>query len=141
MTKTTAELDTKQEEAPSKNGWQSFDDDATLLKHILSKESAEELIEVPEWNVKLLCKTLDARGRMAVEAKAYDKATKTTDYRRAFDLVVIYGCFNPISGKRFFEEKHAAFLQANGGPTVRLAAPILRLSRMLADDAENAKKN
>jgi len=140
----TAELDTAQEKG-SPNGhddtWQSFDDDDALLQHIISSEPSEELVDVAEWNVKLLCRTLDAAGRIAVEAKSYDKETKTTDYRRAFDTVVIHGCYNPQTAKPFFKEKHSSFLLAHGGPTVRLAMTILRISRMLPEDANRAKKN
>ncbi len=140
----TTELDTKQD-AVSPNGhdstWLSFDDNAAMLKHILSKELGEEIVDVPEWGVRILCKTLDAQGRIAVEAKAYDKDTKTTDYRRALDLVVVYGCHNPKTDLRCFKEEHAPFLMKNGGPTSRLALTVLRLSQMLAADAANAKKN
>ena len=140
----TAELDTTQE-TPAPNGhdekWLSFDDNASLLKHIISKEPTEEIVPVPEWNVKILCKMLDARGRLAVETKAWDKDTKTSDYRRALDLAVVYGCYNPKTGERCFKEEHAPFLLKHGGPTARLAMTVLRLSQMFAADVEDAKKN
>lgn len=141
----TTELDTKQEETPSPNGhdetWKTFDSDDALLQHILSSAPSDELVDIPEWGVQLLCKGLDVQGRLAVEAKAWDKKEKTTDYRRAFDVAVIHGCYNPQTRKPFFKEEHSAFLLANGGPTARLAMVILRLSRILPGDAENAKKN
>lgn len=140
----TTELDTKQE-TPGANGhddtWLTFDDNAALLRHVLSKEPTEELVDVPEWGVRILCKMLDARGRLAVEQKAWDNSTKTSDYRRALDLAVVYGCYNPKTDKLCFKEEHAPFLLKHGGPTARLAMTVLRLSQMFATDVENAKKN
>lgn len=140
----TAELDTKQE-APSPNGhdeaWQTFDDDNALWQHISAKEAPEEVVEVREWNVKILCKMLDAEGRVRVEGKAWDKNLKNSDYRRALDLLVVYGCYNPTTGKRCFKEEHSAELLKRGGPTALLASTVLRLSGMLSSDMEQAKKN
>jgi hypothetical protein len=144
MTETTAELNTTQETA-APNGhdetWQTFDDDNALWQHIAAKEAPQEVVEIAEWNVKILCKMLDADGRVRVEGKAYDKKLKNTDYRRALDLLVIYGCYNPTTGKRCFKEDHGSELLKHGGPTAILATTVLRLSGMLAADVEHAKKN
>jgi hypothetical protein len=62
----TAELDTKQEAAPSQNGhdeaWKSFDTDDALLQHIIAKEPAEELVEVPEWECQSLVQSALCRS-------------------------------------------------------------------------------
>lgn len=140
----TAELDTKQESV-SPNGhdatWQSFEDDQAFLAHILSKKPAEELVEVPEWDVKILCRALNAEHRLKVQMAAYDTKTKLSDYRKHFPLVTMGGAVNPVTGKLAFTEAHRDFLEQHGGVVERLAVTILRLSRMLADDAERAKKN
>lgn len=157
----TAALNTKQEEA-SPNGhdtsWQSFDDDGAFLQHIISKAPAEQLEEVPEWGVKVLCKALHADGRIAVSMAAYDETDKTTDWRRpgVFPLVVFHGCYNPITGNPVFAKKQKgetaqarkqreagiiAAISAHGGPVERLGIIILRLSGMLSSDVERAKKN
>lgn len=139
------ELDTTKE-TPSSNGhdatWQSFDDDNGLLQHILSKKPAEELVEVPEWGAKVLCRSLYANERIEVDTLAYNKETKTTNYSKVSHLVVLYGCRNPITGNRIFREEHKQALETqDGGAIARLAITILRLSRMLNTDAGNAKKN
>lgn len=141
----TEALDTTQEEAPSPNGhddtWQTFDDNTALWQHITAEKPPEELVEVVEWKVKILCKMLDAEGRVRVEGKAYDKKMKNIDYRRALDLLVIYGCYNPTTGKRCFKEEHSAELLKHGGPTALLAMTVLCLSGMVSNDVEHAKKN
>lgn len=142
----TAELDTKQEEAPSLNGhdnhFLSFESDDAFLQHILSKKPAEELVEVPEWNVKVLCKALYAEARIEVQSKAFDAKTGLTNYAPYAHLVALYGSYNPTTGKQAFSKEHEAMLKdpKHGGAVVRLAFTILRLSGMLFNDVEAAKK-
>src|SRR6266480_744961 len=141
----TTELDATQEQA-SANGhdaYQDFDSDLDFLNHILAKKPAEELTEVPEWNVKILCKALDAEARIAVQMQAYNAETKITDYRPFFPEVVIGGCYNPKTGNKVFSEKHLIALRRkqDGMAIERLAVVILRLSRMLFNHPEDAKKN
>lgn len=141
----TIELDTTKE-APAPNGhdasWQTFDDDNALLAHILSKKPAEELVEVPEWNAKVLCRALYASERIEIDALAYNKETKMTNYSKVSHLVVLYGCRNPATGNRIFRDEHKqALATQDGGAIARLAITILRLSHMLSSDTESAKKN
>src|SRR5579875_1651042 len=69
----------------------TFDDDQALLAHILGITPAEELVDVPEWNVQILCRALSAEDRMAVQIASYDEKTKRSDYRKseALPLIVI----------------------------------------------------
>jgi hypothetical protein len=141
----TTELDTTQE-TPSHNGhhdWQTFDDDQAFLQHILSKKPPEKLVEVPEWNAKILCRALNAEVRLDVQMTAYDEKSKRTDFRKAFHLIVLNGVYNPTTGNRIFSEAHknALMREQDGGAVEMLALTILRLSRMLPDDSEIAKKN
>ena len=147
MTETTVELDTTQEEAPSQNGhdekWQTFASDEAFLQHILSKEPAEEEVEVPEWGVKVLCKALSAEARIEVQSLSFDAKTGRTNYAPYTHLITLYGSYNPTTGKRAFSKEHEAMLKdpKHGGAVVRLAFTILRLSGMLFNDVEQAKKN
>lgn len=142
----TAELDTTKEEAPSVNGhsdtYLELDDDA-LLVHILAQKPAEELVAIPEWNVKILCRALNAKSRVEVQMTAYDEAAKKTDYRRAIFEVIMAGSYNPKTGHKAFTEKHrAAIMQAQDGrPAEKLFMTIMRLSGMFASDTEKTKKN
>lgn len=137
----------KEDVASTANGhdeeWLTFEDDAAFLQHIVSQKPAEKIVPIPEWKTEVLCKTLNAESRIEVQVLAYDAETKMTDYRKAFHLVVIGGCYNPTTGKQTFAEKHKNLLmrQMDGGPIELLALTILRLSKMLPDDTKNAKKN
>lgn len=138
--------ETIEQVAPS-NGhdatFQTFDDDQAFLAHVLAKKPPERIVEVPEWDVKILCRALTAEARINAQIQAYDEKSKRTDFRRVFPLIVIGGCYNPTTGHRIFTENHKDILMRHqdGGIIERLAFAILRLSRMLADDAESAKKN
>lgn len=142
----TPELDTTQE-TPSPNGhddtWQSFASDDALLQHILSKKPAEELVEIPEWGVKILCKSLDAERRIEVEALAWDTGTRRANYGKVSHLIALYGSYNPQTGNRVFTDVHKDMLKqpTHGSSVVRLALTILRLSGMFAGDVKQAKKN
>lgn len=138
----TTELDTTQE-APSANGhdWKTFNDDAALLHYILEQEPLEEIVPIAEWKTNILCRELDADARVEIEAAAWDKVKKVTDYRRVFPLIAAKGSYNPTTGNPFFKDEHAKALKRRGGPCVLLAMTILRLSGMLAGDSERAKKN
>lgn len=142
----TAELDTTQE-AASPNGhddkWQTFTDDQALLAYILAKKPAEEVIEIPEWGVRVLCRGMNAETRIKIQVAAFDEKSKRTDYRNVFAQIIMAGCFNPTTQHKIFTESHRDLLmrQVDGGAIERLALAILRLSGMLATDAERARKN
>lgn len=142
----TTELDTKTETV-SANGhddtWKVFDDDQAFLSHILSRKPAEELVDVPEWEVKILCRALNAEKRIEAQIAAYDEKTKRVDYRSVFHLIVMAGCFNPTTGRKVFTSSHrdALMREQDGGVIERLGLTILRLSGMLLGDSERAKKN
>lgn len=142
----TAELDTTQE-VPSANGhdasFLTFDDDQALLTHILGKKPAEKLVDVPEWEVQVLCRALPTEPRIAVQIAASDDETKRYDYRKVFYLVALYGCYNPKTGNRIFKDSHINALkrEQDGGAIERLAITILQLSHMVGGEQEQIKKN
>lgn len=140
-------LDTTQEEKPSPNGktdeqWLELDDFA-FIKQIDSVEPVEELVEVPEWKMKVLCKALAAPERFAIHGKAYDPETKITDYKKALFEVLLAGCFNPTTGHKAFRESHRQMLMRpqHGAAVERLYLTIMRISRMFVSQQESAKKN
>lgn len=148
MAETTAELDATQEEQPSPNGkteeqWLELDDFA-FIQQISAVEPVEELVEVPEWRMKVLCKALPASDRFAIHGLAYNAETKITDYKRVMFEVLLSGCFNPHTGHKAFRESHKAMLMhdpRHGAPVERLYLTIMRISRMFVSQQDSAKKN
>jgi hypothetical protein len=137
----TTELDTKQE-APTPNG--HGESDEAFLQHIISKEPAEETVDVPEWGKKVLCKALYAEARIKLQGLAYNPQTERVNYAPYVHLVTLYGSYNPSTGNRAFSDAHEKMLQdpRHAGAVVYLASVILRLSGMVqGNDVERAKKN
>jgi hypothetical protein len=144
------ELDTTKEEA-SPNGhnkWQTYDDDQALLNHIFSKKPAEKLISVPEWEIEVLCRALNSKDRITIQKASYNETTKFTNYRDAFVLIVMAGCYNPTTGHKIFTASHRAMLEENpdGAIVEELAMQILHLSKLLfptsgQSQTEQTRKN
>lgn len=152
----TVELDTTQETPADHDDFLTFDNDSAFFEHISSQKPAEKIVDVPEWRVRVLCKALNAEHRIDVETRAYNPETKTTNYFAHSHLVLMYGCYNPTTGNPVFyslkddekalKQKEATLKttlmrKQDGAAIERLAITILRLSRMIASDMENAKKN
>jgi hypothetical protein len=66
----TAELDTKKEAPPDLNGHGESDEE--FLQHITSKEPAEELLDVPEWDKQVLCKALYPGSRIQSRDRTHE---------------------------------------------------------------------
>ncbi len=141
----TAEVAIQQEEQPSTNGhdttWQEFDSNTALLRHIFSAEIPEKIVELPRWNVKILCRSLDSPTLIRVQMACYDEEKKTTDYRKDLISVVIEGCYNPVNKNKVFTESHRANLKRYGVEVNLLASTILSLSGVLPSEKENTRKN
>ena len=141
----TAELDAAEVavSSPAANDYLEFDDDQAFLTHIVSQRPPEEVVVIPEWNIKILCKALNAKSRLEAQIAAYDEQSKKTDYRRAIYEVIMAGCFNPKTGHKAFRESHRAVIMQDqdGRAAEKLFMTIMRLSGMFASDAEKTKKN
>ena len=141
----TEELDITKEEL-SKNGhsdFVEFDDDLAFVQHIISQKPAEKVVDVPEWNIRVLCRALGAEARLEIEAEAYDRETNTYDFKPVFYQIVMGGCCNPKTGKPAFKKEHRTALmrEQDGRPVGILATEILTLSKMINPAIEIAKKN
>lgn len=148
MAETTTELDTTKEEQPGANGhseeWLEFDDELTLFNHLSTQKPVEELVEVPEWRMRVLCKALNATDRFAIHAIAYNAETRITDYKKAMFEVLLAGCYNPKTGHKAFRESHRNMLMKepqHGAAVERLYMTIMRISKMFVSQQETARKN
>lgn len=144
----TTELDTTKEEA-SVNGhdseWLEFDDDNALLKYINDQKPAEQIVPIPEWKIKILCRELDPKSRIKIQLMAWDAETKLTDFRKpeVFVQIVLTGCYNPRTGRHFFTDSQRKSLtneEKYGRVVELLALTVLRISAMIGGES-SIKKN
>jgi len=84
----------------------SFENDEDFVNHIISNKPAELLVDVPMWNVQILCRALGANARFDLQMVAINLETSTYDYRPHFYKIVMEGCYNPRTGHKVFSERH-----------------------------------
>lgn len=122
-----------------KNTFQSFDSDDAFIGHLLSQKPPEELVEVPEWQVTVLCKSLDAATHYAIQQKALDEKSRKYDYSKVLYEFLMAGCYNPVTGGKIFSESQRAKVMRHSAAVQRLAGTVLRLSSGVQQDS--IKKN
>ena len=118
-------------------------DDYSLYQAILNKKPPEQLVDLPEWGVQILCKALPAAHRVRIQLAALDQVTQIIDYSKHFYEVVCHGCYNPETGSPVFKpEQEKLFMESgdiNGTPIESLALTVLRLSKLIknGEDTKN----
>jgi hypothetical protein len=118
-------------------------DDYSLYQAILNKKPPEQVVDVPEWGVQILCKALPAARRVSLQLKCLNQETNKIDYFQHFYEVVCHGCRNPETGNLIFKpEQESLYMESgdiDGTPIERLALKVLRLSKLIdGDDTKNA---
>ena len=118
-------------------------DDYSLYQAILNKKPPEQLLDIPEWGVQILCKALPAAHRVRLQIVALDKATQTINYSKHFYEIVCHGCRNPETGQPIFKPEQESLFMESGDidsvPIEKLALTVLRLSRLISgEDVKNA---
>lgn len=135
----TEDIDLRQEEQK----FPEFEDDDEFVNHIISNKPAELLVNVPMWNVQVLCRALGADARFNLQLASINIEKGTYDYRPHFYMIVMEGCLNPKTGHKAFSEKHrdAIMKQQDGLAVETLALVILQLSHLLNAGIEGTAKN
>lgn len=110
-------------------------DDYSLYQAILNKKPPEQLVDIPEWGVQILCKALPAAHRIRLQIVSLDQTSQMYDYSKHFFQIVCYGCYNPETGKSIFKpEQESLFMESgdiDGTPLEVLALTVLRLSKLI----------
>lgn len=118
----------------------SFDDDQAFIGHIMSQEIPKELVEVPEWNVTILCQPPDAAAYYILQQKAFDEESQRYNYNKVFYELLMEGCCNPATGGKVFHESQRTMVMRYPVVVQRLAAAVLKLSNPGAGN-DSIKKN
>lgn len=87
-----------------------------------------ELIDVPEWGVKVQVGTMTAQARAKMLRMAM-RDDNSLDYEILYPAVLMACCTDPEDGTPLFDEADADWLSAkSAGPIERLAQVGMRLS-------------
>jgi hypothetical protein len=107
-----------------------------LLEKIVSAQLKTSELFVPQWDVTVIVRELDAGQRA-------DLATDLQKNNRKATVRAVIACvLDPETSKPLFESAHQDLLMTKSAAAVELiSTEILRLSGMLKEDAEELEKN
>lgn len=119
----------------------SSDQNDLRSKIFAAQDLESELVEIPEWDVTLLIKTMNGAERAnMMQSFADDQGNvKLAD---AVADIVIYTAHNPATGVRVFTEDDRAMLNTKSGAAIQKAAEVgMRLSGLTADAIDRSGKD
>ncbi len=110
-------------------------------KILAIKDIQEELVEIPEWNCKVLVRGLTGRQRAIFLQNSIDPKGKL-DMQKAYPDLVILSARDPETGEPIFGAGDAdAVIEKSGAALERIAQATMRLSGLGPDTVEKAGKN
>jgi len=108
----------------------------TIADRILAVQLKEEIIDVPEWGVRIGITEMDAGQRI----RFGEDAKKTPALAMA--RLLIASAFDPDTRKPVFEQAHQdALLKQSGAVIDRVVTEICRISGLTENAASEAAKN
>lgn len=109
---------------------------ASLADRVLAVELKTEIVDVPEWGIKLGVREMDAAQRV----KFGEDAKKTPAL--ALVRLLIACAFDPETGAAAFEPAHQdSLLKKSGAVIDRIATVICRISGLTDQSAQELEKN
>jgi hypothetical protein len=114
-----------------------------LKKSILDADDIQsEIVEVPEWNVKVEVRGMNGRDRANFLKRSTNPVDGTLDYDKFYPELLIGTLFDPETGEKVFEGPDRDSLNTKSGKALeRLATVAQRLSGLGVVDVEVAKGN
>jgi len=108
-------------------------------KILAAKDIQDEVVDVPEWGVKLLVRGLTGRQRARLLQNAVD-ANGNVDLERIYPELVIYSVYDPETGEQVFKPADRdALADKSGAALERIAQVAMRLSGLSANAVKEAK--
>jgi hypothetical protein len=109
-------------------------------KILQAKDITSEKMKVPEWGVTIEIRSMNGTQRAKLMRDAYDPNTEQVDWDYA--SLVIAAAYDPKTEEPIFsQEDHSALNEKHGGVLERIAMVVLRLSGLVGDALDEAKKN
>jgi len=117
-------------------------DIVSLRENILkANDIQEEIVEVPEWGVKVLVRGLTGEARAKLLSKATDVSRKI-DYAQLYASLVILSTFDPDTKEQVFEETDRDELMKKSATAIeRITTVAMRLSGVGKIEEEKIEKN
>ena len=110
-------------------------------KILKANDIQEEIVEVPEWGVKVLVRGLTGEARAKILSKATDVSGKI-DYAKLYASLVILSTFDPDTKEQVFEETDRDEIMKKSATAIeRIATVAMRLSGIGKIEEEKIEKN
>lgn len=117
---------------------------ASELRKLITEmnDIPEEMVEVPEWDVKIMVRGMTGKGRANFLRRSTDPVTGNIQYENFYPELVIACSFDPETGEQIFDPADRDMLNSKSGMALgRVADVAQRLSGLGGDDIEEAKKD
>lgn len=113
-----------------------------LRNDILTKDDIkEEIVEVEEWNCKILVKGLTAKARSEILNNALTK-NNSFDFSKVYPDLVINCSYDPKTGDKIFNKTDRdALNQKSGSALEKIAGVAVKLSGLGQGQLSQAVKN
>lgn len=103
-------------------------------------DSSSEVIEIPEWDVKLEVRSMTARVRARMLRDCVDPDDGTMDFEKLYPALLVACCYDPDSAEAVFGEADIEWINDKAsGPVERLAQAGMRLSGLSREAVDAGK--
>ncbi len=110
-------------------------------KILNANDIQEEIVEVPEWGVKVLVRGLTGEARAKILSGATDLSGKI-DYKKMYASLLIYSVFDPDTKEPVFEETDRdALLKKSATAIDRIVNVAMKLSGLGKEAEAQLEKN
>ena len=128
--------------APSPIEWQTTENENDLRSLIFqTPDLVEQLVEVPEWRIKVLVRALTGKERTNL-VKDCMQRDGTMDIGKLYPTLVVMTSRHPLTNKPIFKPSDRDMLLSKAGSVLdRIALVAAKISGLDAQSAQDAAKN
>lgn len=103
-------------------------------------DSSAEVVEIPEWDVKIEVRSMTARTRARMLRECVDPEEGTMDFELLYPALLVACSYDPETGEAVFDESDIVWINDKAsGPVERLAQAGMRLSGLSREAVDAGK--
>lgn len=101
----------------------------------------EEIVDVPEWDVKILVRSLTGKERAELLNVCMTPGGQV-DFKKLYPMLLIATCYDPETKEKIFEPADKDWLNMKSGAVIeKIASVATKLSGLGTDELVKARKN
>lgn len=103
-------------------------------------DSSAEVVDVPEWDVKIEVRSMTAKVRARMLRECVDPQEGTMDFEKLYPALLVACCFDPEQNEPVFVADDVGWINEKAsGPVERLAQAGMRLSGLSREAVDAGK--